>query len=231
MTRNTARKKLGIPKEGSQDLSLKNEPPPPNQRELLEIEKARSRSENRRPRFTAKLDLDEDGSLSQIGPAHDDQDGWLARLEDMFGSTSREFALSQLNHILKVCQGSDGKFDSAKANGLLASIDGLKPSNEVEASLALQMAVTHELALQALARAKRADQLPQYDSAGGMAVRLLRTYTAQIEALTKLRRGGDSKEGGELQPILKVMVVDPVVHASFGGSKTESKGIGGGGEK
>jgi hypothetical protein len=33
--------------------------------------------------------------------------------------------------------------------------------------------------------------IPQLDSYGNLAVKLLRTYTAQLEALTKLRRGGE----------------------------------------
>src|SRR5438045_5296201 len=54
-----------------------------------------------------------------------------------------------------------------------------------------QMAVTHAFALQLMGRAKRVEEIPQFDSAGNMAVKLLRTFTAQIEALAKLRRGGE----------------------------------------
>src|SRR6266496_6049494 len=54
-----------------------------------------------------------------------------------------------------------------------------------------QMAVTHAFALQLMGRAKRVEEIPQFDSAGNMAVKLLRTFTAQVEALAKLRRGGE----------------------------------------
>jgi hypothetical protein len=57
--------------------------------------------------------------------------------------------------------------------------------------LASQMAVTHALTMELLGRAKRAELVPQFESAGNMAVKLLRTYTAQLEALAKLRRGGE----------------------------------------
>jgi len=53
------------------------------------------------------------------------------------------------------------------------------------------MAVTHALAMEFLGRAKRAEMVPQLDSFGNLAVKLLRTYTAQVEALAKLRRGGE----------------------------------------
>jgi hypothetical protein len=42
-----------------------------------------------------------------------------------------------------------------------------------------------------LGRAKRAQPIPQLDTSGNLAVKLLRTYTAQVEALAKLRRGGE----------------------------------------
>ena len=53
------------------------------------------------------------------------------------------------------------------------------------------MAITHSLAMELLGRARRADQIPQVDCAGNLAVKLLRTFMAQTEALAKLRRGGE----------------------------------------
>ncbi len=53
------------------------------------------------------------------------------------------------------------------------------------------LAVTHAFAMELLGRAKRVEEIQQFDSAGNMAVKLLRTFTAQIEALAKLRRGGE----------------------------------------
>lgn len=91
---------------------------------------------------------------------------------------------------------------------MLALIEGAKPTNEVEAVLAVQLAVTHELALQAARRALRIDQIPQYDSAGNMAVKLLRTVTMQMEALAKLQRGGEQ--------VVKVVHVHPGAQAVIG---------------
>jgi hypothetical protein len=54
-----------------------------------------------------------------------------------------------------------------------------------------QMAVTHAFALELMGRAKRVEEIQQFDSAGNMAVKLLRTYVMQAEALAKLRRGGE----------------------------------------
>jgi hypothetical protein len=37
----------------------------------------------------------------------------------------------------------------------------------------------------------RVDQIPQFDSASNTAVKLLRTFTMQVETLAKLQRGGE----------------------------------------
>jgi hypothetical protein len=61
--------------------------------------------------------------------------------------------------------------------------------NPAVQALLREMAVTHSLAMEMLGRARRVDQIPQVDCAGNLAVKLLRTYVAQTEALAKLRRG------------------------------------------
>jgi hypothetical protein len=68
---------------------------------------------------------------------------------------------------------------------------GARPSNEIETMLVGQMAVTHDFALELLGRARRVEEIQQFDSSGNMAVKLLRTFGMQAEALAKLRRGGE----------------------------------------
>src|SRR5215212_4611589 len=67
----------------------------------------------------------------------------------------------------------------------------MRPRDEAEAMLAVQMVATNRAALDMLARARHAGPLPTLQQCGNLAVKLLRTYTAQIEALAKLRRGGE----------------------------------------
>src|SRR5262249_53667138 len=73
---------------------------------------------------------------------------------------------------------------------VLAVIDGLAPKNELEAMLGAQMACTHALAMEVLARAGRVRDIEQFDSAANAAAKLLRTFAMQMEALANLRRGG-----------------------------------------
>src|SRR5215204_7261491 len=81
----------------------------------------------------------------------------------------------------------------AAINAVLAVVDGVQPENEIEAMLAGQMAVTHALSLELLGRARRAEQLPQFESAATYATKMLRTFAVQAETLAKLRRGGEQK--------------------------------------
>ena len=75
----------------------------------------------------------------------------------------------------------------------LAAIDGIRPADEIEAMLAVQMVATHETAMDVLIRAKQADLMPTLQECGSLAVKLMRTYTAQVEALARLRRGGEQR--------------------------------------
>ena len=166
-------------------------PLPPGDAEQAAIRDARARVAARRPRLTTTLKGNKDGSIAEIGPEHSDHAGWLARLEDLFGTRGNNFASSQLNQVLMWVRDANGQYDRVKANAMLAVVEGARPSDELQAMLALQIAVAHELTMQALRRASRVDQIPQYESAGAMAVKLMRAFGSHCELLAKLQRGGE----------------------------------------
>ena len=59
--------------------------------------------------------------------------------------------------------------------------------------LATQMVGTHFAAMTLLRRLKGVENIPQQDSAGGLAVKLLRTFTMQMEALQRYRGKGQQR--------------------------------------
>ena len=59
--------------------------------------------------------------------------------------------------------------------------------------LATQMVATQLAALAALRRIKGSENVAQQDSNGNLAVKLLRTFTAQVEALQRYRGKGHQK--------------------------------------
>jgi hypothetical protein len=75
-------------------------------------------------------------------------------------------------------------------NTALALLESIAPRDELEAALAMQMTGCHLLAMQMLARTRHCDRTDQMQLYGGLAVKLQRTFAAQVEALAKLRGGG-----------------------------------------
>ena len=61
------------------------------------------------------------------------------------------------------------------------------------ACLATQMVATHFAAISVLRRLKGAETIPQQDSNGNLATKLLRTFTMQVEALQRYRGKGQQK--------------------------------------
>jgi hypothetical protein len=79
-------------------------------------------------------------------------------------------------------------------NAALAAVTGVAPRDEAEAMLATQMVSVHWLAMTMLQRAAM-DQpsFEIYDSIVNRATKLLRTYTAQLEALKRYRSAGEQR--------------------------------------
>jgi hypothetical protein len=181
---------------------------PPSAAEGAAISQAAERVRSRKPRLETVCEQSSCGHIEALGPKHSDRDGWLARLQDVFGTSGSSFALTQLNKLFAVSRSSDGKVDHVTLNGLLAMIEGAAPENEVQAALALQMALTHHAAHTILLRSLRVDQIPQFESASNSAAKLLRTFAMEVETLAKLQRGGEQ--------VVKVVHVHPGAQAIVG---------------
>jgi hypothetical protein len=95
----------------------------------------------------------------------------------------------QLINFIKPKTGEDEDL-TVTMNAALAFLRAISPTNEVEALLAVQMFATHHLAMDINRRAATASGLPQYEAHGSLSVRLMRTFTTQLEALNRHRRGG-----------------------------------------
>jgi hypothetical protein len=112
-------------------------------------------------------------------------------LLDALGTRSQEFSHVFLGQIEWVCrQPGEKSLSETSLNAALAVVDGIEAENEVEAMLGAQMAGTHAVAMELLARARHSEDVLRSIAYGNLAARLLRTYTTQLEALAKLRRRG-----------------------------------------
>ena len=179
------------PRKGAKEANLPIPAPEPSERERAAMMAAHEKRKARPRPVRVKVESGE-ASKCIIGPKHNDARGWLIRMGEAFGTTSDDFAMSQLNLVANVAStGTTPEAQEASLNSMLAAVSSVQPRDEVEGMLAVQMAATHTLAMDLMGRTKRAQHLEQQESHGNMAIKLLRTYTAQIEALAKLRRGGE----------------------------------------
>src|SRR4051794_31789303 len=113
----------------------------------------------------------------------------------VFGTAEWAFADLMLSGLLNAaCDGSSSKPPSEQdINRTLAAATGIGARDEMEAMLATQMVATHFAAMTLLRRLKGAENIPQQASAGSLAVKLLRTYAMQVEALQRYRGKGQQR--------------------------------------
>lgn len=79
-------------------------------------------------------------------------------------------------------------------NEALALLNGIQPQDEVEGMLAVQMIAVHNLAMEIMKRAMLTGQTFEGKEANvNQATKMLRTFTAQMEALKRYRTGGQQK--------------------------------------
>lgn len=113
---------------------------------------------------------------------------------------------------------------ASKIEKLLALAAGVRPTDQVESMLAVQMAAIHDATMEMASRLKHVDNISQHDSAERTLNKLARTFAAQIEALKRYRSKGeqrvyvervDVREGGQA-------IVGNVAHGGGGGQKSGS---------
>jgi hypothetical protein len=156
--------------------------PTPSQDEQEAIKTAREAKSKRRP--AARLGLQQEGkNRVTSASSHSDQDGWRDRLHNAFGTRSQDFLDAELQRILPMFRGKDGRIDTVAVEAVLAVLDGSEPQNEIEAMLVIQMATTHALTMKLSRRLATVDTIEQNDSASVTLTRLQRTFTNQVEAL------------------------------------------------
>jgi hypothetical protein len=168
--------------------------PKPTEAEQAEIRALAKRKKARRraPRFT----VEQEGTQVRIAPAGVHADAAAARVMNAFGATSTDLAERLMMQIITAThlQSSGTPVSAETLNAALAAVTGIAPRDEAEAMLAAQMVSVHWLAMTMLQRAAL-DQpsFEIYDSIVNRATKLLRTYTAQLDALKRYRSAGEQR--------------------------------------
>lgn len=140
----------------------------------------------------------------------------LARILLTLETRVQDFALRALKRIADLTS-FGGDLDSEAINAAFALIRAVEPKNELEATIAIQMAEVDALAAQCMVRASKGGQtLELRESYIRQATKLQRTFALQLEQLGRLRSGGK-----QTHEVRYVYVNGPAVfagdNASFGG--------------
>lgn len=131
------------------------------------------------------------GRDTEIACPHNDHVGHGIQIADAFGTRSGDFSHACINWLANAARDRNEPLSQEAINAALAVVAAAQPANEMEALLAVQMYATHDLSMEMMRRAKKAGDLRSMTEFGALATKLSRTMTAQIEALGKLRRGGE----------------------------------------
>lgn len=114
----------------------------------------------------------------------------LLKLHETFSANSIDPVNARANELLKYL-GSVGADNEARYNAALSFIESMKPQDQAEALLLVQMYCTHDAAIRALSQLGSAEWIPTAQTFGNLATKLLRTSQGQMETLARMRRGGE----------------------------------------
>lgn len=110
-----------------------------------------------------------------------------AALSEALGIVDRDLQDLFLNQLIPTCPNYT-KNVAAAANKALAILHDLSPQNALEGMLAMQMSAVHNMAMEMTARAMIDNQtVDGVDRNVNRVTKLMRTFTAQIDTLEKLR--------------------------------------------
>ena len=149
-------------------------------------------------------------------PHKDGDASFRTRLAEALGTVSPDFLNASLHQLIQTVSRVDcpEAGSQMELNAALALIQGFRPTNEVDAALALQAASTHRLAMDLMARVRRGGTLASTTAYGALAIKLLRAFVAQVEALESMRRGAQQTVRVEHVTITDggSAIIGPVTH-------------------
>ncbi|TIL25727.1 MAG: hypothetical protein E5Y88_12325 [Mesorhizobium sp.] len=166
----------------------------PTARELASQAAYAKRRENRRPVPQIKVSMSDDGGkrIASIAVDHPDPALGYELLAEAIGADSGTFLAGTLDSLAKAVQvGSVVR--EGEMNYALSMVWGLRPKDQIEATLGVQMAAIHIATMNAamfMGQAKTWELREAHERALN---RLSRTYVAQVEALKRYRSKGEQR--------------------------------------
>jgi hypothetical protein len=110
-------------------------------------------------------------------------------MQNALGTLDAAFMLGLLKQLAKATSGGSN-VDEADLNFMVSFLKGIEPRDQLESTLAAQMATVHMALMKFINQLPRIETLPQQDSAERAINKFARTFAAQMEALKRYRTGG-----------------------------------------
>jgi hypothetical protein len=141
-------------------------------------------------RYPLKVKSDDGGSES-LAALSDDNKETNCQLYATTGFTDIDGACRIVEQVVNA---NECRKNVGRANSVLAMLDGIAPESPLEGLLAAQMTACHTMAMEFSRHAMSSNQSAEaVDLNINRATKLMRTFTAQVEALQKLRNKGQQK--------------------------------------
>lgn len=114
----------------------------------------------------------------------------LLKLQKTFAAVSMDPVNARASELLAYL-GSVNADSASRYNAALSFIESMEPQNQAEALLLVQMYVTHDAAIRSLTMIGKSEWMTHTQTFGNLAAKLLRASQGQMEALARMRRGGE----------------------------------------
>lgn len=124
-------------------------------------------------------------------PSEEERKEWEERLKAALGTCSSAFVEASMAQLIAACRLPGSGTSEVGVNAALAFIEGVKPENEMDAALAIQMAATHSATMGIFSR-YGGDFGGEHSMVAGASAlaRLLKAFATQLEVLRRIRNGG-----------------------------------------
>lgn len=165
--------------------------PAPGPRNRAALAQAGAEHDARPTRVSIIFEHQPDGTV-MLAAGHCEAVAHQKRLENALGTTSKSFVafnLGQIERAVRDPQAKEAQNETA-FNAALAMIEAIKPQDELEGALAVQMVGCHAAAMDMLGRARHTASTEHLALYSNMATKMQRTFTAQLEALARMRGKG-----------------------------------------
>jgi len=136
-----------------------------------------------------RLKIQKTRRKTAVSVDHPDERVGSALMMAALGTSNPAFSSGIIKQVVNHTQPTD-EASLSKANFLLAMAQGIEPRDEVEAMLAMQMAVVHDATMTLARRLASSGNILQQDSTERAFNKLARTYTSQMDALKRYRSDG-----------------------------------------